>query len=69
LRRLESLTTADAKVLACVNSPAVTSQFLIDGMAEHAAEFVFESRIDNPTEFADIDEEASLKSLIFSRKS
>jgi hypothetical protein len=38
-------------------------------MAEHAAEFVFESRIDNPTEFADIDEEASLKSLIFSRKS
>ena len=69
LRRLESLKTPDAKVLACVNSPAVTSQFLIDAMAEHAAEFVFESRIDNPTEFADIDEEASLKSLIFSRKS
>jgi 23S rRNA (cytosine1962-C5)-methyltransferase len=68
LRRLESLTSSNAKVLACVNSPAVSSQFLIDGMSEHAPIFQYDGRIDNPAEFADIDNEASLKTLLFTRQ-
>lgn len=67
LRRLPSLLTEKGIVLACVNSPAVTSDFLIDSMAEEAPELIYQQRLENPTEFADIDEQASLKALIFIR--
>lgn len=67
LRRLPSLMTDTAQVLACVNSPAVDSQFLIDGMAEHASELKFVRRLENPSVFADIDQEAGLKVLLFAR--
>lgn len=67
LRRLPELLTAEGMVLACVNSPVVSSQFLIDAMAEEAPELGFQQRLENPPEFADIDQEASLKALVFTR--
>lgn len=68
LRRLPELLTESGQVLACVNDPAVTSQFLIEGMAEESPEVTFDYRLDNPPEFPDIDPEGGLKALVFSRK-
>ncbi len=67
LRRLPDLLSEQGQVLACVNSPAVDCSFLIDGMAEAAPELTFVERLANPEEFADIDEQASLKCLVFKR--
>ncbi len=65
LRRLPELLTEQGEVLACVNSPAVSCDFLIDGMKQEAPELQFQQRLSNPPEFADIDEQASLKALLF----
>jgi len=68
LRRLPELLTESGQVLACVNDPAITSQFLIDGMAAEAPEITFDHRLDNPPEFQDIDPEGGLKALVFTHK-
>lgn len=65
LRRLPSLMNPQAKVLACVNSPAVSQDFLIQAMQEQVPELTFSHRLDNPEVFADIDIQASLKALVF----
>lgn len=66
LRRLPDLLADGGQVLACVNSPSVSSEFLIESMKEEAPQLVYRERLDNPPEFMDIDSEASLKALIFS---
>lgn len=68
LRRLPDMLTASGEVMACVNSPVVSSQFLIDAMAQEAPELQFVERLDNPPEFADVDHEASLKVMMFRRQ-
>ncbi|MCG3885847.1 class I SAM-dependent methyltransferase [Photobacterium leiognathi] len=68
LRRLPELLTENGTVLACVNDPSITSDFLIEGMAAEAPELVFEKRLDNPPEFKDIELEGGLKALVFQRK-
>ena len=65
VRRLPELLTDGAQVLACVNSPQATSQFLIDLMSEHAPELKYIERLDNPKAFVDKDVQASLKALVF----
>ncbi|PCK32452.1 class I SAM-dependent methyltransferase [Pseudoalteromonas piscicida] len=65
LRKLPELLTSGAQVLACVNSPEVSSQFLIDEMAREAPSLNFIERLPNPPEFKDIDEQSSLKCLLF----
>lgn len=65
LRRLCELMTEDGQVMACVNSPSVTPNFLVDSMSEEAPQLKFIERIPNPPEFADKDEQASLKVLLF----
>ncbi|MCD9543913.1 methyltransferase [Photobacterium carnosum] len=67
LRRLPELLTEEGVVLACVNDPTLTSQFLIDGMAAEAPDMVFSHRLDNPAEFKDIEPEGGLKALVFER--
>ncbi len=67
LRRLPDLLTEAGKVVACVNDPSVSSQFLIDGMATEAPELMFTERLENPPEFKDIDPEGGLKVLVFDR--
>lgn len=66
LRRLPDLLSEGGQVLACVNSPSVSCDFLIESMKEEAPQLVYRERLDNPPEFMDIDSEASLKALIFS---
>lgn len=65
LRRLPDLLASGGQVLACVNSPQVDCDFLINSMQEEAPQLRFVQRLDNPPEFADIDEQASLKVLEF----
>ncbi len=65
LRKLPELLSEGGEVIACVNSPKVTSQFLIDSMHEEAPALSFVERLDNPPEFEDSDPEASLKVLRF----
>ncbi|MGR5326867.1 class I SAM-dependent methyltransferase [Photobacterium damselae] len=65
LRRLPELLTEKGTVLACVNDPSISSQFLIDGMAQEAPSLQFIERLDNPPEFKDIDPEGGLKALVF----
>lgn len=65
LRRLPQLLQDQGEILACVNSPAVTSDFLIESMKEEAPELIYQYRLDNPPEFADVDEQASLKAIVF----
>ncbi|MCY1202820.1 Ribosomal RNA large subunit methyltransferase I [compost metagenome] len=67
LRRLPELLTEDGVVLACVNDPAIGPDFLVQGMATEAPELRFVERLENPPEFADIDEDAGLKALVFRR--
>lgn len=69
LRRLPELLTAEGVVLACVNDPSLTSQFLIDGMATEAPDMVFTQRLDNPPEFNEIEPEGGLKALVFECRS
>jgi 23S rRNA (cytosine1962-C5)-methyltransferase len=67
LRRLPDLLADRGEVMACANSPSVTSQFVIDGMQEHAPQLHYVQRLDNPEEFADVDTEANLKVQLFKR--
>ncbi|GAB3516188.1 class I SAM-dependent methyltransferase [Photobacterium alginatilyticum] len=68
LRRLPELLTGKGQVVACVNDPSVSSQFLIDGMATEAPELAYTERLANPPEFKDIDPEGGLKVLVFDRQ-
>ncbi|MDV7102961.1 class I SAM-dependent methyltransferase [Vibrio sp. TH_r3] len=65
LRKLPELLNKEGEVLACVNSPSVTPEFLIESMQQEAPQFQFQTRLDNPPEFADVDEKSSLKALVF----
>nr|WP_298170902.1 class I SAM-dependent methyltransferase [uncultured Pseudomonas sp.] len=67
LRRLPELLTERGQVLACVNDPQIGSDFLIEGVTEHAPDLRFVRRLDNPPEFADIDPQSGLKALVFER--
>lgn len=65
LRRLDDLLIAGGDVMACVNSPTVTPDFLVESMREEAPQLSFIERLDNPSEFQDKDQDASLKVLLF----
>ncbi|SHO56390.1 class I SAM-dependent methyltransferase [Vibrio quintilis] len=65
LRRMNELLADQGSVLACVNSPVVDCNFLIETMKEEAPFINFQQRLDNPPEFEDIDPQASLKALVF----
>ncbi|MFP8965086.1 class I SAM-dependent methyltransferase [Pokkaliibacter sp. CJK22405] len=65
LRRLPELLADQGEVLACVNSPEVSTQFLLDEMQREAPTLTFVERLENPPEFPEEDAERSLKVLHF----
>ena len=65
LRRLPDLLSENGTVLACMNDPALGSDFLIDGVTRDAPSLRFVQRLENPPEFADTDAECGLKALVF----
>lgn len=65
IQRLILLSDEECIVMASLNSPELNSDFIIDLFKEHAPEFIFSHRLENLQEFVSLDEEKSLKNLIF----
>ena len=65
MRRLPGLLRPGGHVLLCLNAPELNTAFLKDQMAEIAPELEFMERVANPAVFADVDEERSLKVLVY----
>ena len=67
VKKLEDLTQEKSIVIACLNDPFLDTQFLKSLFENHAKSFEFIRKIDNLDEFKTINEEKSLKILIFYR--
>lgn len=66
VKKLSQIAAPDAKVLACLNSTELDCEFIINLFKEFAPEFSFVRRLQNVSEFANLDEQKSLKNLLFS---
>ncbi len=65
IKKLESITTDKSVVLAALNSPDLNSSFIIDLFNKYAPTFRFDKRLSNPKEFEVLDNQKSLKNLVF----
>lgn len=65
MRRLPDLLAPNGQVLLCLNAPELGTEFLRAQMAETAPTLQFIERIPNPPVFADVNEERSLKVLVY----
>ncbi|WP_430459499.1 class I SAM-dependent methyltransferase [Thalassolituus sp. LLYu03] len=65
LRRLPEFMQAGADLLLCVNAPDLSEDFLLDQVAEHAADCRFVQRIANPPAFVEATPGAGLKVMHF----
>lgn len=68
IKKLPQIASDDALLLCSLNAPNLQSDFIINLIKEYAPEFQFEYRVENLKEFASVDEESSLKNLVFRRK-
>jgi 23S rRNA (cytosine1962-C5)-methyltransferase len=68
IKKLPQIASDECILLACLNSPELTSTFLIELIERWAPSFIYERRVQNLEEFASADEEKSLKNLVFKRK-
>ena len=69
IKRLDTFTSENATVLACLNSPDLDESFIIDIFHEFAPSFKFIQRLTNVDEFKSLDENRSLKNLVFQKES
>ena len=65
MRRLPDLLAPEGQVLPCLNAPELGTAFLQEQMTEIAPELKFMQRLANPPVFADVNEECSLKVLVY----
>ncbi|GGH64766.1 S-adenosylmethionine-dependent methyltransferase [Comamonas phosphati] len=65
MRRLPDLLLPEGQVLLCLNAPELDTEFLTAQMQEIAPELQWVERVANPPAFADVDEERSLKVLVY----
>ena len=65
MRRLPDLLAPEGQVLLCLNAPELGTAFLQEQMTEIAPELKFMQRLANPPVFADVNEECSLKVLVY----
>jgi len=65
MRRLPDLLRPGGHVLLCLNAPELGTDFLRNQMAEIAPDLQFVERVSNPEVFADVNEERSLKVLVY----
>ena len=65
MRRLPDLLAPEGQVLLCLNAPELGTAFLQEQMTEIAPELKFVQRLANPPVFADVNEECSLKVLVY----
>ena len=69
IKKLPEIASEECTLLACLNSPELDCDFLTELIKELAPDFKFVERLENPKEFASLDEQRSLKNLVFSRSS
>ena len=67
IKKLELLASDDCIVLACLNSPDLDIDFIIEIFNLYAKSFKYIKRLENVEEFIAIDERRSLKNLVFQR--
>lgn len=65
MRRLPELLMPGGHALLCLNAPELGMEFLREQMRSQAPSLAFVERVPNPAAFADVDEERSLKVLVF----
>ena len=68
IKKLPQIASENCILLACLNSPDLESSFLINMIEQWAPSFIYEKRLANVSEFASLDEEKSLKNLVFTRQ-
>ena len=67
IQKLPELANEECTLLACLNSPDHTEEFLTDQIKELAPDFIYEKRLPNLKEYKSLDESRSLKNLVFQR--
>ena len=67
IKKLSQIASQDCILLSCLNSPELESEFILNMMREWAPDFEFINRLDNVKEFASLNENTSLKNLVFKR--
>ncbi|EQB40447.1 hypothetical protein M947_01220 [Sulfurimonas hongkongensis] len=67
IAKLPDIASDNCILLACLNSPELNSSFLKELISELAPEFEFKERLANLKEFESLDEERSLKNLLFTK--
>jgi 23S rRNA (cytosine1962-C5)-methyltransferase len=67
VKRLNEMTNNQSTVLACLNSPYLTSQFIIDLFSEHAPEFKFQEVLYSGFSDMEANPEEGLKIVILSK--
>ncbi|MEA3512196.1 MAG: class I SAM-dependent methyltransferase [Campylobacterota bacterium] len=65
IKRLNNFASENCIVLACLNSPDLDENFIINIFKNMAPDFKFKKRLKNLEEFKSLDENRSLKNLIF----
>lgn len=65
IKKLSELASSNCTVLSALNSPELNSEFIKDIFSTYASEFKFIKRLKNLDTFPSLDEEKSLKNLIF----
>ena len=65
IRRLDELASENCVVLSTLNDPMIGTDFVKEQFISFATSFKFDRRLENLEEFKALDEEKSLKNLIF----
>ena len=68
IKRLDQLASENCIILSCLNAPELDEKFIKELFFNLAASFKFEKRLDNPSTFPSLNEQKSLKNLIFNNK-
>ncbi|HZF71128.1 class I SAM-dependent methyltransferase [Sulfuricurvum sp.] len=68
IRRLHEFAAEECIVLSALNAPELDSEFIKTLFRENAPEFQYVERLENLESFPEIEEERSLKNLIFKKK-
>ena len=67
IKRLEQLASSECIVLSALNAPELDTNFIKNIFEEHASDFKFVQRLDNSIDFPSLNEEKSLKNLVFKK--
>lgn len=68
IMKLPQIASDDCTLLACLNSPDLDVDFVMELIKELSPSFKFVKRLDNVKEFASENEQRSLKNLVFKRE-